>query len=163
MMNAKSLTITGALTALVVGIIYQYGELITPDFLILAALILFLVFVSYGLSWTATEAYKRLYFNRTSWKNETVKRKIYRCALYSGAGSMLLCGSVFLLADFDTQQRIVFGVFWTIGCLFVGFSSPLVWRWTFDKVVPRFNRYVSGKTDSENEAMDRPSEVPRHD
>ncbi len=161
-MNAKSLTIGGALTALAVGIIYQYGELITPDFLLLAALVLFLIIVSYGLSWSATEAYKRLYHHQVNWKKEHVKRSIYRCALYSGAGSMLLCGSIFLLADFDTQQRIVFGVFWTIASLFVGFSSPLVWRWTFDKLLPRFNRFVSGKKDDsgENEAMDRPSEKP---
>lgn len=160
-MSAKSLTIGGAFTAVIAGVIYKYGELITDGFLLLTALVLTLITVSYGVSWGATQAYKVLYHNRKTWTHENVKRKIYRCALYSGAGSMALCGSVFLLAGFDTQQLIVFSVFWTIGCLFVGFSSPLVWRWTFDKLLPRFNRYVSGKTDGENEALDRPSEVPR--
>jgi len=161
-LNTKTLGIGGALTTLVVACILRYQNLITDDFLLLAALVLLFVFLSYGISWAATEAYKRLYFNRTSWKHENVKRKIYRCALYSGAGTMLLCGSFFLLADnLTAEEKLVVGVFWLLACLFIGFTSPLVWRWTFDKLVPRFNRYVSGKSDGENEAMDRPSEVPR--
>ena len=161
-MNIKSLTISGALTALVVGIIYQYGELITAEFLLFTAVILFFVFLSYGISWGLTEAYKRLYHHPKRWKEESVKRKIYRCALYSGAGSMLLCGSFFLLAEELTNSEIlVVGIFWLMACLFVGLTSPLVWRWTFDKLVPRFNRFVSGKSmDNENEALDRPTEKP---
>jgi hypothetical protein len=164
-LNAKSLTIGGAFTALIAGIIYQYSELVTPEFLLLAALILFFVFLSYGVSWGATQAYKVLYHNRTTWKQEKVRRKIYRCALYSGAGTMLLCGSFFLLADdLTNQEKAVVGVFWLLACLFIGFTSPLVWRWAFGKLLPRFNRYVAGKTDdneAECEALNRPSEVPR--
>lgn len=161
-MNAKSLTIGGAFTALVVGIIYQYSELITPEFLLLAALVLFFVFVSYGVSWGATEAYKRLYHHPKRWKEEGVKRKIYRCALYSGSFSMGACGSIFVLVeDMTRAEQIVIGVFWLLACAFVGLSSPLVWRWTFDKVLPRFNRYVVGKKDEneeEAEALNRPPE-----
>jgi hypothetical protein len=164
-LNAKSLTIGAALTTLVVGCILRYQDLITDEFLLLAALVLFFMCVSYGVSWGATQAYKVLYHKRSTWNKDTIKRKIYRCALYNGAGTMLLCGSFFLLADdLTTQEKIVVGIFWLLACAFVGLSSPLVWRWTFDKLLPRFNRYVSGKKDNygnENEAMDRPSEVPR--
>lgn len=164
-MNAKSLTIGGAFTGLIVGVIYQYSELITPEFLLLAALILFFVFLSYGVSWTVTQAYKRLYMTPKQWRSEPGKRKIYRCALYSGALTMGACGSIFVLVeDMTRAEQVVIGVFWVIASLFVGLSSPLLWRWTFDKLLPRFNRYVAGKTDdneAECEALNRPSEVPR--
>lgn len=183
-MNAKSLTIGGALTALVVGIIYQYGELITDDFLLLAALVLGAMIASYGVSWCATQAYKVLYFKPSDWKKDTVKRKIYRCAMYSGAGTMLLCGSFFLLADgLSNQEKLVVGIFWTLGCIFVGLSSPLVWRFVFDNLMPRFKQWArgsktlvvrneqgevekvieDGKTvfTGEDEALDRPSEAKR--
>jgi hypothetical protein len=171
--NAKSLTITGALILALTTWISRVTGLVTDEqllialhfivqLLILGSIILFFAAVSYIVSWGATEAYKRLYHQQKRWKEESVKRKIYRCALYSGAGTMLLCGSFFLLAeDLTNKEKYIVGVFWLLACLFIGFTSPLVWRWTFDKVVPRFNRYVSGKTDSDNEAMDRPSEVPR--
>jgi hypothetical protein len=164
-MNAKSLTIGGAFVLLAVTLIGRFNGLITDDFLIIAAIVVFFACLSYIVSWGATQAYKVLYHKRSTWNKDTIKRKIYRCALYNGAGTMLLCGSFFLLADdLTTQEKIVVGIFWLLACAFVGLSSPLVWRWTFDKLLPRFNRYVSGKKDNygnENEAMDRPSEVPR--
>ncbi len=169
-MNAKSLTIGGILmlalstwASRVTGLVTDEQLLIALNFIIqlglLGCIVLVFTAVSYGVSWGATEAYKRLYHNRKTWAAESVKRKIYRCALYSGAGTMLLCGSFFLLADdLTNKERLIVGVFWLLACLFIGFTSPLVWRWTFDKLLPRFNRYVSGKTDGENEAMDRPGE-----
>lgn len=159
-MNAKNLTIGGAFTAVVAGIIYKYGELITDGFLLLTALVLFFVVLSYLISWGVTQAFKRLYLTPKQVRSEPGKRNLYRCALYSGSGCMLLCGSLFLLADLTTNEKIVVGVFWLLACAFVGFSSPLVWRWTFDKLLPRFNRFVVGKKDDEHghEALDRPPE-----
>jgi hypothetical protein len=114
------------------------------------------------MSWSATEAYKRLYFKPADWTKPLVKKKIYRCALYSGAGTMLLCGTVFLLADGLTpQERAVVGVFWFLGCVFIGLTSPLLWRFVFDNLMPRLKRWAKGRERGENEAMDRPSEVPR--
>lgn len=130
--------------------------------LVLVSIVLLFAIVSYIVSWAATQAYKVLYHDRLTWTHQKVRRKIYRCALYSGAGTMLLCGSFFLLAeDLTNKEKYIVSVFWLLACAFIGFTSPLVWRWTFDKLLPRFNRYVSGKTDGENEALDRPSEVPR--
>jgi hypothetical protein len=161
-MNAKSLTIGGAFTAVIAGVIYKYGELVTDGFLLLTALVLTLVIVSYGVSWSATQAYKVLNFKRSTLHKELVKRKLYRFAIGSGALTMLACGSVFLLAgNLAPQEKIVVGVFWLLACAFVGLTSPFLWRWTFEKLLPRFNRYVSGKPEPEHEALDRPSEVPR--
>jgi hypothetical protein len=172
-MNAKSLTITGALILALTTWISRVTGLVTDEqllialhfivqLLILGSIILFFAAVSYIVSWGATQAYKVMHFRRKTWKHEGVKRKTYRFAIWSGGLAMLICGSFFLLADDLTiQERIVVGVFWLIACVFVGLTSPFLWSWTFDKVVPRFNRYVSGKADGENEAMDRPSEVPR--
>jgi hypothetical protein len=171
-LNAKSLSIGGIILLALSTWASRVTGLVTDDQLLIAlhfciqltllgCIILFFAAVSYGVSWGATEAYKRLYHHQKRWKEEGVKRKIYRCALYSGAGTMFLCGSFFLLAeDLTRNEKIVVGVFWLLACAFVGLTSPLVWRWTFDKVLPRFNRYVSGKTDErgENEAMDRPGD-----
>jgi hypothetical protein len=159
--NAKSLTIGGALTTLVVACILRYQNLITDDFLLLAALVLFFICVSYVVSWGATQAYKVLYHKRSTWSKENVKRKIYACAIISGMATMLVCGSFFILADLTDKEKVVVCIFWGLACTFVGFTSPFLWRWTFDKLVPRFNRYVSGKSDDENEALDRPSEAAR--
>lgn len=171
-MNAKSLTISGILlTALSVWVTRVTG-LVTDDQLlyalgwaieiaVLGSIFLLFAIISYGVSWGATEAYKRLYHHPKRWKEEAVKRKIYRCAIWSGGLTMLSCGTFLLLADaLTTEERIVVGVFWILACAFVGLSSPHLWRWTFDKLLPRFNRYVSGKSDGENEALDRPSERP---
>lgn len=160
-MNAKSLTIGGALTTLVVACILRYQNLITDDFLLLAALVLFFICVSYVVSWGATQAYKVLHLKRSTWSKESVKRKIYRFAILSAGLTMLACGSFILLAELSNREKFVIGVFWLLACVFVGLTSPFLWRWTFDKLVPRFNRYVSGKSDDENEALDRPSEAER--
>jgi len=186
--NAKSLTIGGALTALAVGIIYQYGEMITPDFLLLSALVVAFVLISYGLSWGATQAYKVLYLNRKTWHKEPIKRKIYRCAIWSASLTMLAFGSAFLLAeDLTVQERVIVSVFWLIACAVVGLSSPLVWTFVFNNLMPRLKQWARGSKTTvirnehgkiekviddgktvmpdefanENEALDRPSEVPR--
>ena len=171
-MNGKALTIGGILLTAFGAWMSRVTGLVTDEQLLLAlhlavqltllgCIILFFAIVSYGVSWGATQAYKVLYHKRGTWTQVPVLRKIYRCALYSGAGTMLLCGSFFLLAeDLTRSEQIVVGVFWLLACLFIGFTSPLVWRWTFDKLLPRFNRYVSGKTDDddEHEALNRPPE-----
>lgn len=158
-MNARSLTIGGALVLLAVTLIGRLEGLITDEFLILAALVLFFVCLSYVVSWGGTQAYKVLYHKPANWNKEPVKRKIYRCALYSGAGTMLLCGSFFLLADnLTTDEKIVVGVFWLLACAFVGLSSPLVWRFVFENLMPRFKRWAKGRHEIGNEALDRPGE-----
>lgn len=161
-MNARNLTIGGALSVLIGGAILRYQNLITDEFLILAALVLFFMCASYGVSWGATEAYKRLYHHPKRWREQGVKRKIYRCALYSGAGTMLMCGSFFLLAEqLSNTEKFVAGTFWLLACVFVGLSSPLVWRFVFENLMPRLKRWAKGRSETGNEAMDRPSEVPR--
>lgn len=172
-MNTKTLTIGGALVLLITTWISRVTGLVTDDqllyafwclvdFLILTGIVLFFAAISYGISWGATEAYKRLYHHQKRWKEEAVKRKIYRCAIWSGGLTMLTCGSLFLLAEtLTSKEQVVVGIFWSLASAFVGLSSPFLWRWTFDKLLPRFNRFVTGKATGENEAMDRPSEVPR--
>lgn len=161
-MNGRALTIGGALTTLVVACILRYQNLITDDFLLLAALVLFFMIVSYVVSWGATQAYKVLNFKRSTWSKELVKRKIYRCAIWTGGLTMLACGSFILLAEqLSNTEQFVIGVFWLLACVFVGLTSPFLWRWTFDKLVPRFNRFVVGKSDEdedEAEALSRPGE-----
>jgi hypothetical protein len=161
-LNVRSLTISGALTAFFVGIIYEYGGLITPNFLLMVALVVSFVLLSYGTSWTITEAYKRLYLHPKDLVKESVRRKIYRCAIWSAGLTMLSCGSLFLLAEgVPVRWQIVVGVFWTLACLLVGFSSPIIWKWTFETLLPRFNRFAAGDdNESEAEALNRPSEKP---
>jgi hypothetical protein len=176
-LNAKTLGIGGILlTALsiwasrITGLITDEQLLNAFHFivnlLVLGSIVLFFAAISYGISWTITEAYKRLYLHQKDWGKENVKRKIYRCAIWSAGFTMLACGSLFLLAEeVPVKWQIVVGVFWTLACVLVGFSSPIVWKWTFETLLPRFNRFVSGnKTmDNENEALDRPNETPRGD
>lgn len=158
-MNARNLTIGGALSLLIGGAILRYQDLITDDFLILTALVLFFMVASYGVSWGATEAYKRLYHHPKRWREQGVKRKIYRCALYSGAGTMLMCGSFFLLADnLVTREKLVVGIFWLLACIFVGLTSPLLWRFVFENCLPRLKRWAKGRNETGNEALDRPPE-----
>lgn len=161
-MNTRNLTIGGALSLLIGGAILRYQELITDDFLILTALVLFFMVVSYGVSWSATQAYKVLNFKPALWSKDTVKRKIYAFSIWSGGLTMLACGSFVLLADnLNRRELAVLTIFWTLACLFVSFTSPFLWRFVFENCLPRLKRWAKGRNECGNEALDRPSEVPR--
>lgn len=162
-MNAKSLTIGGALVLLAVTLIGRIEGLIADEFLILSALIIGFACLSYIVSWSVTQAYKVLYYQPRSWTQPQVKRDIYRCAIIIGALTMLACGSFFLLAeDLTSREKVVLSVFWCLACAFVGFTSPFLWRFVFDNVMPRLRRWAKGKDENEleAEALNRPTEKP---
>lgn len=171
-MNAKSLTIGSIILGLLSVWASRAGGLVSDEQLlsallfivnivVLGGVVLTFAAISYGISWGATQAYKMLYLKHGTWHQEAVKRKIYRVAVWAAGLIMLACGSFFLLAgDLTTQEKIVVGVFWLLACAFVGLSSPLVWRFVFENLMPRFKRWAKGRHETGNEALDRPSEKP---
>jgi hypothetical protein len=161
-LNARSLTIGGALILLTVTLIGRLEGLISDQILIWAAMIAGMISGSYILSIGGTEWYKRRKFSQKqiecindprSSGCDKEKRQTYNVAVRSGFISMFLCGVIFILLE-GTNWRIalVIAVFWLFAAAIVGVTSPLMWRLFRNKFLA-----AAG----ENEALDRPSEVPR--
>jgi hypothetical protein len=158
-MNAKSLTITGALILLAVTLIGRFEGLVTDQMLFWAAMVIGMAVGSYAFSIGATEWYKRRTFSQKqiecindqhSTDCDKEKRKTYNFAVRSGFLAMAGCGVIFLLLEGATwRHTLVIAVFWLFGSMIVGVTSPIVWR------VAR-NRFLN--VAGENEAMDRPGE-----
>lgn len=105
--------------------------------------------LSYFTSWCLTQAYKILYHDPKEWKTLPVRRLIYRCAMLTGFFSMLFCGVVFLLISGATWQlRVVIGALWLLSAVFVGASSPQVWRWCFEKAWPVMSKSILRRSKS---------------
>lgn len=161
-MNAKSLTIGGALVLLACGLIARLEGLISDQALIWAAMISGMVAGSYILSIGGTEWFKRRTFSQLqiecindphSTGCDKEKRKTYDFAVRSGFISMAACGAIFILLEgADWRMALVIAVFWVFASAIVGVTSPLMWRLFRNRFL-----YAAG----ENEALDRPSEVPR--
>jgi len=137
-------------------------DLITDQMLIWGLLISGMATGSYALAIGATEYYKRRTFSQKqiecindphSTGCDKEKRKTHDCAVRSGFGAMAACGVIFVLLEgAGWRVALVISVLWLIGCMIIGVTTPLIYR-LFRK---RFLT-VAG----ENEALDRPSEVPR--
>jgi len=143
----KPLTVGGVFVAALGTVVFAFADFFAQNIhiVIWATGIVGSVVLSYLTSWSATEAYKRLHFSPHAWKTGPVKRKIYRCAMYSGAGCMLACGTIFLLLSSLTWQMIVvISVLWCLGSALIGMSSPLLWRWVFDLIIPKLNEWITG-------------------
>jgi ABC-type xylose transport system permease subunit len=161
-LNTKSLTIGGALILLAVTLIGRFEGLVTDQMLLWAAMIVGMIFGSYALAIGATEYYKRRTFSQKqiecindphSTGCDKEKRKTHDFAFRSGFSSMAACGVIFVLLEgAGWRLAIVIAVFWLIGCAIVGVTVPLVYR----LVRGRFLQATG-----ENEALDRPSEVPK--
>jgi hypothetical protein len=172
-MNARNLTVGGILLTMlslwgsrVTGLVSD-EQLLNALYLIvqiavLGSVVLTFAAISYGVSWSATQAYKVLYLSPSAWGTPKGKRQIYRFAIWSAGLAMLSCGTFFLLAeDLTTRDKVVVSVFWVMLCALVALSSPHLWRFAFENLLPRLRRWARGRERGENEAMDRPSEVPR--
>lgn len=161
-MNAKALGIGGALVLLAVTLIGRFEGLVTDQMLFWAAMIVGMAAGSYALAIGATEYYKRRTFSQKqiecindphSTGCDKEKRRTHDFAVRSGFSSMAACGVIFVLLEgAGWRLAIVIAVFWLLGCVIVGVTTPLIYR-LFR------NRFL--KSTGENEAMDRPSEVPR--
>lgn len=162
-MNAKTLTIGGALVLLAVTLIGRLEGLISDQILIWAAMIMVMVAGSYALSIGGTEWFKRRSFSQKqidcindphSPGCDREKRQTYNVAVRSGFASMFLCGVIFILLEgADWKIAVVIAVFWLFGSAIIAVTSPLVWR-LFR------NRFLRLAEENENEALDRPSEKP---
>jgi RsiW-degrading membrane proteinase PrsW (M82 family) len=161
-LNAKSLTIGGALVLLAVTLIGRFEGLVTDQMLIWAAMIVGMAVASYAFSIGATEYYKRRTFSQKqiecindphSTGCDKEKRKTHDFAVRSAFLGMVACGVIFVLLEgADWRLAIVIAVFWSFLSAIVGVTAPLVYRLLRKRFLT-----VAG----ENEAMDRPSEVPR--
>jgi hypothetical protein len=142
--NKTTLTLGGLIAALTPLAMWAYQSgVVTTAGIRYAMLIAGLSLLSLVISWGATEAYKRL-FVLESWSSPTGKRRIYACALLTGAGAMLLCGVVFLvLVEFTWQTATLIGVMWTLVSIALGVSSPFVWKLAFELLLPRLKRCKS--------------------
>lgn len=140
-MNKTTLTLGGTLTALTPLSMWAYQSgVVTTVGIRYAMLVTGLALLSLVISWGATEAYKRL-FVLESWSSPVGRRRIYACALITGAGAMLLCGVVFLvLVEFTWQTATFIGVMWLLASIALGVSSPFVWKLAFEYVLPKVKR-----------------------
>lgn len=162
-MNAKNLTIGGALVLLTVTLIGRFQGLVTDQALIWIALVAGMIAASYASAIGATEWFKRANFNQAtiecinnphSTGCDKEKRKTYNFAVRAGGFSMAACGVIFILLEGATwKQAIVIAVFWLFVSWIVGVTSPIVWK--------LFRNRFLRLAEEENEALDRPSEVPK--
>jgi hypothetical protein len=141
--NKTTLTLTGLIAALTPLAMWAYQSgVVTTVGIRYAMLVTGLALLSLVISWGATEAYKRL-FVLESWSSPAGKRRIYACALLTGAGAMLLCGVVFLvLVEFTWQTAAFIGVMWTLASVALGVSSPFLWRVAFEWLLPKLKGAV---------------------
>jgi hypothetical protein len=163
-LNAKSLTIGGALVLLAVTLIGRFEGLVTDQMLIWAAMIIGMAVASYAFSIGATEYYKRRTFsqkqidginNPHSTGFDKEKRKTHDFAVRSGFGSMAGCGVIFILLEgADWRIGLVIAVFWAFGSMIVGLTSPLVWRLCRKRFIK------AADEDDEHEALNRPTDKP---
>jgi hypothetical protein len=165
-LNAKSLTIGGALVLLAVTLIGRLNGLITDDRLLYAFWALLAVtlsaVVSYIISWASTDGYKKYNWPPNRWGEQAIKKKIFKVAWVSAGTPMALFGAVILVATTTGKALIFSGVVWLHFVALVSATSPWLWCFVFDNLMPRLKRWARGDDfEGENEAMDRPSEVPR--
>lgn len=161
----KSLTISGAILLVITSAI---TAIFTPEVMLWVFVIVGADVAAMVLSWSATEYYKRIHV-ATKWTQDPVtdrirpkltieqRNKVYQFAIRCGiavteaAGVVLLLLSMFLwdvinFADprFWATMFVMF-VCWQINSAIVGFSSPHVWVWTFDHLLPKINKRIDGE------------------
>jgi hypothetical protein len=161
-LNTKALGIGGALVLLAVTLIGRFEGLVNDQMLLWAAMILGMILGSYALAIGATEYYKRRTFSQKqiecindphSTGCDKEKRKTHDFAVRSGFTGMAACGVIFVLLEgADWRLAFVIAVFWALLSVLIGLTAPLFYRLVR-------NRFL--KATGENEALDRPSEVPR--
>ena len=182
-MNAKSLTIGGALVLLAVTLIGRFNGLIT-DYVLLAALVVIgCMMASYIISWAATDSYKKYNWAPNRWKEQAIKRKIFKFAWISAGTPMTLFGAVIMVWNFTGKQLLLGSVVWLHFVALVAVTSPWLWPIMMDSLIPRLKQWARGSkpvihydesgnatkaTDDgktvftgEDEALDRPSEAKR--
>lgn len=167
-MNLKRMGIGAAAALCLTTWISRVTGLVTDDQLLYVFWALVIVagsmIVSYGISWTATDGYKRYHWAPDRWKDQKVKKRIFKCAWWSGGVSMFACGCFALLLTTTGMRLAIFSFGWLILCFFVAFTSPWLWAFTNDNFLPRLKRMVRGKRQDENEAeaeaLMRPTDKP---
>jgi hypothetical protein len=164
-LNAKNLTIGGAIALLLTTWISRVTGLVTDDQLLFAFFALLAITssatVSYLISWAATDGYKKYNWVPTRWKEQAVKRKIFKCAWVSAGVPMTTFGAAILAASTTGKLLLIGSVLWTILAVLVASTSPGLRDFIVDSLIPRLRKWAKGKHECGNEAMDRPSEVPR--
>jgi hypothetical protein len=186
-LNAKSLTIGGAVVLLLTTWLSRVTGLVTDDQLLFAFFALLSVTLSaalsYLISWSVTGGYKKYNWPPNRWKEQAIKRKVFKVAWFTGGGFMAAFGSIVLICATTGKMLAVYAIVWTILSVMVGATSPGLWSFVFDNVLPRLKQWARGSkpvihydesgnvtkaTDDgktvftgENEALDRESEAKR--
>jgi len=164
-MNTKTLTIGGILLTALGAWVSRITGLVSDAQLLYAFFALSVVTlsasISYIISWTATDGYKKYNWPPNRWKEQAIKRKIFKCAWWSGGGSMVSCGTVVLICAATGKLLLVYSIIWLILSVMVGATSPGLRDFFVDNLIQRLKRWAKGRNEIGNEALDRPSEVPR--
>jgi hypothetical protein len=167
MMNARNLTIGGAVVLCLTTWITRVTGLVTDDQLLYLFWALLIVFgsmtVSYGISWAATDGYKKYNWKPHRWRDQPIKKKIFKFAWWSGGIAMFACGFFALILTSTGVLLAVYSFGWLILCVFVAFTSPWLWSFVFENLIPRMKRRARVRDEAEAEAMSRPNEIPRGD
>lgn len=162
-MNAKSLTIGGAIVLLLTTWISRVTGLVTDDQLLAAFFGLLAVTVSasvsYLISWSATSGYKRYHWAPKRWRDQDVKRKIFKCAWWSAGIPMSAFGVVILAYAVTGKMLLIGSIIWSVLVALVAFTSPGLRDFVVDNLIPRLKRWAKGKNECGHEALDRPSEA----
>lgn len=148
-MNVKSLTIGGALVLLAVTLIGRVNGLVTDDQLICAFWAIVAVTVSasvsYLISWAATDGYKKYNWPPNRWKDQTVKRKIFKFAWWSAGVPMSMFGAVVLIWSVTGKLLLIGSIGWLLLTACVAVTSPWLWAFVMDSLLPRLKRYARGE------------------
>lgn len=165
-MTPRNLTIGigGAVTLLLTTWISRVTGLVTDDQIIFAFFAGLAVTLSAGLSyiisWAATDNYKKYNWPPNRWKEQAIKRRIFKFAWWSAGTPMVLLGAAILTFSTTGKLLIVGIMVWSILAACVAATSPWLWCFVFDNLLPRLRRWARGQdeNEAEAEALSRPPE-----
>ena len=163
-LNGKVLTIGAAITLALTTWISRLIGLVSDDQLIYlfwsAVIVAGSMAVSYGISWTATDGYKKYNWPPNRWREQAVKKKIFKVAWWSAGISMAACGFFALILTTTGTMLAVYSFGWLILSIFVAATSPWLWAFMADNAIPRVKKWVKGQdeNEAEAEALNRPPE-----
>jgi hypothetical protein len=164
-LNTKTLTIGGAIVLLLTTWISRVTGLVTDNQLLFAFFALLAVTASaafsYIISWATTDGYKKYHWPPNRWREQVIKRKIFKCAWWSAGIPMAVFGASILLWSLTGKMLLIGSVVWSILAVLVAVTSPGLRDFVVDSLIPRLKRWAKGKNEIGHEALDRPSEVPR--
>lgn len=114
--------------------------LITTQGLIYGLVVFGAIVCAYAVSFGYTQFYKNAWVPDLTTLDKPTERlwrqRIYLRAVLSAFLTICLEGIVLILLGVSRQQMIVYAVFWFLGSLAIGLSSPWIWKVIFEMLLP---------------------------